>query len=133
VPNPYTDILKETPLLSLEDRYPHLAGMKPRVDHRGDPAYEHLRVRLEPVPPYGAPMRGNVDRTPRTQADADRTVAQAGNSKVASELDTLRATLSRQAEAIASQAEAIARQDEEIAQLKSAFAVLSGNSAGDCA
>ena len=51
MPNPYTDILKETPLLSLEDRYPHLAGMKPRVDHRGDPAYEHLRVRLEPVPP----------------------------------------------------------------------------------
>ena len=97
--NPYTDILSPTPVLSLEERYPHLAGMKARVDHRGDPEYEHLRVRP------GALSRRMAHRswaTPiaraRTQADADRAAAQAGKSKAVSELETLRATAAKQAE-----------------------------------
>jgi hypothetical protein len=55
---------------TIEEVYPHLRGINPVVDHRSANPKPSA-----PLPAYGAPMRGNVDRTVHSQANADSMLA----------------------------------------------------------
>jgi hypothetical protein len=52
----YRDVGNPT-IISVQERYPHLARTKPVVDHRGEQQTE-----TQTLPPYGAPSRGPVER-----------------------------------------------------------------------
>jgi hypothetical protein len=68
VRNSLADVLSATPVRTIVKQHPHLAGQKPIASHRG----KYPGKPPEFLPAYGTPMRGNTDRTARTQADADR-------------------------------------------------------------